>query len=747
MRQCGTAPCLIGAVLAHHPTHSEDRRTAAPEKLLRRIPFASKPRIEEMLANDDFSKYTQDDLDYFEEVLVQCSEDKCKDMIRRYFKVLSSLAGRSSGDGFFGRILGVFRRMLQNVPGDDKKHDGETGTSTKKRRRRSSTGTHKRVKRQEGLDGVMHPAGNGVICTGEGYAAAESADRGASVNATEHACMEHTQNKERLRRRMSYGYCPEDLVGKPISPDLFARALNPEYNFLPGLPKLVLGDIPTDEEEEYFRCREYLVGIDDDRGERCNFNDGRPYNCRKCTEKEYVEKIESIGLLRCDAGLLDVVGDRECANPGDDKREEAHSMQEKRRRIAGKYYVDWIVKPDAASAKHPPICESTLGVSVAHTDSKNAAFDTLEKTGTAETGSPALDNEAGKADGEDKNTVRNVAAQTEHAPFDGGEPREDEKARLPGPEGGAASRAAPVVPDSAGSDREHGASTPSAAEPTNAARAGATFFGSTSAGTVPESIPLHRQAEQAGQFSRTLSTEGSKLGVDVLHTLSTNQGPLSDLPNITLAAEGHAAPSYVSKAAETATDRGTGEQLEHAGASPVLQEAAAAQGAEGLPSISVSYSWSSAIAAHKKGAGNNSPAKKRGLQTMQSHSNAIGGPVFSLNMSSPGQTAPLHYTQGGAMERPSILNNNTGVLGGVLGAEGALDARTENTHGAGAPAMFHGSVDAGRQDAPSFANMFGAPDGQAFVPQGSLFGSPNDEAGRPNREGQDVASRFNRRKR
>lgn len=732
----------------------EDPMRMAMQKLLRKIPFTSKPRIEEMLANDDFTKYTQDDLDYFEDILVQCSEDKCKDMIRSYFKVLSGLAKKSSGDGFFGRIIGVFKRMLQSTSGTDKKHEEDVAAPSKKRRRRSSVGISKRVKRQDTQDSAIGIAENRGVCVDDINASAGHTIRDSSTNASEYVYQEHPQNARGQRRTMSYGYCPEDLVGKPISPDLFTRALNPEYNFLPGLPKLVLGDIPTDEEEEYFRNKEYLNSFDDDDGERCNFNDGKPYNCKKCAEKEYVEKIESLGLLGRDAGLLYVVADGRYMYADDEKKEDVHSIQEKRRRIIGKYYVDWNIKTDAPSAADNFVCESNVGEAFeAHTGTKNAVDNVLGEAGAIEVERPSLYHAVDEIDGEGKNTTKgyDVVAQTGHIPFSGEKADEKEKAHILGPVGSAASKITPVTPDSSDSHKRQEINTSWLKNVPNTTHVEAQPPCSISTGATLEFTPLKMQFEQVGPLSPLLSTEVLKSDLNVSPSFNPESAPLSGVPDITLPTEGHMTSSYISGAIEKDTKHGIGGQQEHIDISWGLQRTTATQGAEGPSSVAVPYCWDSAIATYKKSTGDNSPAKKRGIQTMQSSNSVVEAATF-VSQKDNQSRIPFSYTQGGAMAKVSFLSN-TVPLEKAFDSGRALEAKSESTYSAHVPVGSHeGHAEAGHQGIPSFVNLFdtsalSAATNQPFMPPGNLFGNPNDEASRPSREGQDVASRFNRRKR
>ncbi|KAF7683068.1 hypothetical protein TCON_1718 [Astathelohania contejeani] len=104
--------------------------------------------------------------------------------------------------------------------------------------------------------------------------------------------------------RVSYGILtPKYSDPKNIPGDIMARVRRGEWKIDKSIPSLVFGDIPTDEEEEYF-SRTNISNIISDESEseelieKCNFNDGKPYNCRKCIEKdirmEFAKKEEEL---------------------------------------------------------------------------------------------------------------------------------------------------------------------------------------------------------------------------------------------------------------------------------------------------------------------------------------------------------------------------------------------------------------------------------------------------------------------
>lgn len=740
----------------------------AIQKLLRKISFASKPGIEEMLANDDFTKYTQDDLDRFEEILIQNSEDRCKDMIRSYFKVLSSLAKRGRGDGFFGRVVSVFRKMLHSTPDTAEKHEQSTAAPSKKRRRRSSTGISKRIKREDPAACKAEVVGAAAVCVDGTSTCASHAIRERTASDVEPAHLEPAPSTRRQRRKMSYGYCPEDLVGKPISPDLFTRAINPEYNFLPGLPKLVLGDIPTDEEDEYFRKKEYMSSLSDEYDEKCNFNDGKPYNCRRCVEKEYVDKMEGLGLLGGDAGLLGVVTDRRYVHTDDRRRDDMHSLHEKRRKIEGKYYVDWVIKTDTPCAEHALRRDSSLEAHGAYSNRENAADGGAERAGAAvaERSSAGEAEAADRADGDNTDAAAESGmgkanAAAAESPFAGhfSDRKEgDDKGTAPaesiqpssknteerknacvfGSSEGSAFQPAKLVLANGGDCKRHELNASFVAQTLHAPQTN-TF----TEATLETELPRRQIVQEVTPL--TLFADVSKSDMKVPQMVIP-ESPTS-VQNSALSTKENTSPSFVSSTADKNMSLGADVRVELPQA---LQNTTETQSAMGLPSIATPYCWNSAAAAHKNNAEDHSPAKKRDLQTMQNRSSTAGSSMFASQKDHQ-SPMPFSYTQESAMAKTSFLSNTSAVKSPFSPGRD-MNIKPESTHSAHFATGSHDAVETGRQEAPGFANLFeantpGATNNQPLVPQGNLFGSPGGEASRASREGQDVASRFNRRKR
>lgn len=293
------------------------------QRILRKVPFLGKPRIEDVLSNDDFARYTQEDIRYLEELLVECSENGCRELIHTYFAVLSDLATRPSDKGIFSKIVDLFRRMVSR----DDVGESENTVLSKKRRKESVDQPQKRIKKSE-----EDPQDVGSD--------AEETQRVDDVGMTE------TTGRRRTAvdgRWVSYGYCPKDLVNRPLHPDDLDRALNPNYNFLPGAPRLLFGKMPTDEEEDYFEAEEQTVD-EQNSVERCNFNDGKPYTCRQCIAKEHLDRMEALGLLKSEDVHLNV------PVVGHASADIDLSLRVAKKKVRSTYYVDWDVKVPQAIA-------------------------------------------------------------------------------------------------------------------------------------------------------------------------------------------------------------------------------------------------------------------------------------------------------------------------------------------------------------------------------------------------------------
>lgn len=752
----------------------------AIHKLLSKIPFTSKPGLEEMLTNDDFTKYTQDDLDRFEEVLIQNSEDKCKDMIRSYFKVLSSLAKRGGGSGFFGRVASAFRRILHNKSDATQKYEESITALSKKRKRRSSAGVSKRIKRDDPTSCKTDVAvENTTWVNGMNIRANRTIQEGTE-NGFEHAHPVPDSGTRRQRRKISYGYCPEDLVGKPISPDLFTRALNPEYNFLPGLPKLVLGDIPTDEEDEYFRKKEYMNSFSDEYGEKCNFNDGKPYNCRRCVEKEYIDKMEGLGLLGCDAGLLDVVIDRGHVRNDDRKGDDAHSLQEKRRKIEGKYYVDWVIKADTPSAEHSLRCKSSMEAQ--GTNSKeNAAHGELDKANAVMSERSSTGDSVEGVDGDNKGTVISgdldkAKAAIAKSPFTGhlldrtceetknvaldavvsteniqhsSKSTEEENTRVFGSSEGYTSKTTEVVLESNGDHKNHRVDASLATRTLHASQSDVLYSSNRYIETTLDSEFSKKQVEQEVS-SLSSSADASKTETGVPHMLIP-ESPSESSKGTLFTKENAISGDASANSADKNMIQNVDVQQVRVGLPQDLQSTIETHTVKKLPSIPMPYCWSSATATYKVNTEEQFPAKKRDLQTMQSRSNTVGSSIFASQKDH--QTpVPFSYTDKSAMPKVSSFLSNTGTVKTLSSPSGNMNTEPESTHSAHFPERSHDAIDTGLQKASIFANLFeantpSAANNQPLMPQGNLFGSPSGESSRLNREGQDVASRFNRRKR
>lgn len=752
----------------------------AIQKLLRKIPFASKPGIDEMLANDDFTKYTQDDLDRFEEMLIQNSEDNCKDMIRGYFKVLSSLAKRGSRDGFFVRVVGVFRRMLHNTSETAEKHEESAAAPSKKRRRRSSAGISKRIKREDPTEYKAEIVEDNTFCENSTNTCASHAIRKSTANDFESTHLDRKPNTERQRRKISYGYCPEDLVGKPISPDLFTRALNPEYNFIPGLPKLVLGDIPTDEEDEYFRKKEYMSSFSDEYDEKCNFNDGKPYNCRRCVEKEYVDKMEGFGLLGGNSGLLGVVTDRECVHSDDRKRDEVHSSQEKRRKIEGKYYVDWVIETDMSNAEHSVGREGSLGAQRAYGNC-DATDSVLDKADAAVTERISAGDAAEGTDGGNKGTVvggdlnntsdtiaksslsghfsDRIGGDNKGTAFDAETSAENiqpsfkstemrENTCVYGSAEKSASKTTPFVLDNGVSNKKHELDASFVTKTMQSPQSKAPYSCTTSVETTLEPEFSKRQTGQKVSLLSS-SADVSKSEMRMPHILIPES--FSEVPNGALPTKQNTSSSYISSTADDKNmDLGVNMQHIRVELPQALQNITETQSSKELPSIATPYCWNSAAAAYKNNRDEHLPAKKRDLQTMQSHSSTVNSAAFALQKDSQ-PSMPFSYTQEGPLANASFLSIS-GTVKSPFSPGIDMNAKQESIHSGHFAEKTHGTMESARQDVPSFTNIFeantpSAANDQPLIPQGNLFGSPSGEASRTSREGQDVASRFNRRKR
>lgn len=739
----------------------------ALQRLLRKISFAGSPGIEEMLANDDFTKYTQDDLDRFEEILIQNSEEKCKDMIRSYFKVLSSLAKRGRGDGFFGRVASVFRKMLRGTPDTAEKREESTAAPSKKRRRRSSAGISKRIKREDPAARKAEVVSATAVCVDGANACASHAIRERAASNAELAHSAQGPGARRQRRKMSYGYCPEDLVGKPISPDLFARAINPEYNFLPGLPKLVLGDIPTDDEDDYFRKKEYMSSLSDEYDEKCNFNDGKPYNCRRCVEKEYVDKMEGLGLLGGDAGVLGVAADRRYVHTDDRSRDDVHSLHEKRRKIEGKYYVDWAIKTDTHCAEHSLRSDSSQRAHGVYSTREDERGGGADEAGAAVAERSSAGEAAGRADGDNADSViasdlDNASAVVAKSPFadhfsdrtdgdgkdtaaakspqqSGKNTEEREHAFALGPPEGLASQQAKLVSDSESDRKRHELNASFVAQTLHAPQTSALIET-----TLETELPKMQNGQEATPHALFADVSKSSMNVPHMPVPESHAG----VQNSALSTKENTSPSCISSTADSILSPGA--NVQHTRFElPQVPNTTETQSAVGLPSIATPFCWSSASAAHKSNADDHSPAKKRDLQTMQSRSSTMGSAFASQkDNQSP---VPFSYTQESAMAKMSFLSSASAVKS-PFSPESGTNTKAESTHSAHFATRPHDAMEAGRQEVSSFANLFeastqGAANSQPLIPQGSLFESPGSEASRASREGQDVASRFNRRKR